>query len=125
MSLIHKLFRFMVRLFTGVLRSISEDLYFKVVGDLEMILDKTLEVKTKFGPILFYCNSDIVRNRAGKMFIREPDTIAWIESFEPDEVLWDVGANIGVFTLYAAIASRIIAVESLRASPQPLTQRTS
>ena len=39
----HKLFRFIVRLFISVFRGISEELYFKAVGDLEMVLDKNLK----------------------------------------------------------------------------------
>lgn len=34
---------------------------------------------------------------------REPETIAWIDGFEPPCVYWDVGANVGQFALYAAL----------------------
>ena len=37
------------------------------------------------------------------MLTRQPATIAWIDAFEPNSVFWDVGANIGVYTLYAAL----------------------
>tara|TARA_R110002167_G_C12703706_1_gene654021 strand:- start:7529 stop:8422 length:894 start_codon:yes stop_codon:yes gene_type:complete len=34
----------------------------------------------------------------------EPDTISWLEMFvNEDDVLYDIGANIGIYTLYAAI----------------------
>ena len=39
--------------------------------------------------------------RACDFWVKEPETIAWIDSFEPDSVFWDIGANIGVFSLYA------------------------
>lgn len=39
--------------------------------------------------------------RAGDFWTKEPETIAWIDSFAPDSVFWDIGANIGVFSLYA------------------------
>ena len=32
----------------------------------------------------------------------EADTISWINSMPADSVLWDIGANIGLFSLYAA-----------------------
>lgn len=41
--------------------------------------------------------------RAMTMLTRQPATIAWIDAFEPNSVFWDVGANIGVYTLYAAL----------------------
>lgn len=33
---------------------------------------------------------------------KEPETLEWIESFLPGEILFDVGANIGLYSLYAA-----------------------
>lgn len=33
---------------------------------------------------------------------KEPETIAWIQSFSPQDVFFDVGANIGIYSLYAA-----------------------
>ena len=34
---------------------------------------------------------------------KEPDTIAWIDDFFADgDIFFDVGANVGVFSLYAA-----------------------
>ena len=39
--------------------------------------------------------------RAGDFWVKEPETIAWIDSFAPESVFWDIGANIGVFSLYA------------------------
>ena len=33
---------------------------------------------------------------------KEPETLDWIDSFAPGEVLFDVGANIGLYSLYAA-----------------------
>jgi FkbM family methyltransferase len=40
--------------------------------------------------------------RSKRILTKEPDTIAWIDSlFLPNEVFFDVGANIGAFSLYA------------------------
>jgi FkbM family methyltransferase len=33
---------------------------------------------------------------------KEPETLEWIDSFEPGSVLWDVGANVGLYACYAA-----------------------
>ena len=40
--------------------------------------------------------------RASDGLTKEPDTIAWIDQFKPDQVFWDIGANVGIFSLYAA-----------------------
>lgn len=51
--------------------------------------------------------------------IPEPDTLSWLDTtLRPDSVLYDVGANIGYYSLYAAAlrpGSRVIAFE-----PAPL-----
>jgi FkbM family methyltransferase len=51
----------------------------------------------------FVCHSDKERSRAGRLFVKEKGTIAWIErDLRPDDVFYDVGANIGSFTIFAA-----------------------
>ena len=40
--------------------------------------------------------------RAADFWPKEPETILWLQSFEHNSVFWDIGANIGVFSLYAA-----------------------
>lgn len=50
---------------------------------------------------------------------KEPWTVAWLESsLEEGDVLWDVGANIGGYSLIAAAAgaSRVVAVEPAAAN---------
>ncbi len=43
------------------------------------------------------------RWRADTYATKEPDTLAWIDAFfQPGEVIYDVGANIGQYALYAA-----------------------
>ena len=51
--------------------------------------------------------------RAETVFSKEPETIRWIESMDPStSVLWDVGANIGLYsTLAAAKGVRVVAFE--------------
>lgn len=34
---------------------------------------------------------------------KEPDTIEWIDGFRLGETLWDIGANVGIYTIYAAL----------------------
>lgn len=40
--------------------------------------------------------------RVETLFSKEPDTIDWIASFATDEVLVDIGANVGMYTVWAA-----------------------
>ena len=40
--------------------------------------------------------------RARTFSTKEPETLEWIDSIPRDSVLWDVGANIGLYSVYAA-----------------------
>jgi FkbM family methyltransferase len=68
----------------------------------EEMLAHPLIVETSHGPISFVLLSEMAAGRARSLFERQPDTIAWIDGFEPGRVFWDIGANIGVYALYAA-----------------------
>ena len=34
---------------------------------------------------------------------KEPETIEWIDTFRPGETLWDIGANVGIYSIYAGV----------------------
>ncbi len=53
------------------------------------------------------------RSRAKSSLTKEPNTIIWINSFNKGQRLLDVGANMGVFTLYAAVTKEchVVALE--------------
>ncbi len=53
------------------------------------------------GSLLFATPTPLLQARAKSVMTKEPDTIRWIDGFEPGDVFWDVGANVGVFCLYA------------------------
>ena len=40
--------------------------------------------------------------RVDSLFTKEPDTIEWIRGFQADEVFVDIGANVGMYTIWAA-----------------------
>jgi FkbM family methyltransferase len=52
----------------------------------------------------FHCDSFEAYQRARRFLGKEPETIKWIrEKLRPDDVFLDVGANIGVFSLFSAM----------------------
>ena len=55
------------------------------------------------GTIRFYTRSPLLLTRAANLLHKEEDTIRWIDDFEDKAVFWDIGANVGVYSLYAAV----------------------
>lgn len=73
----------------------------------------TKVVNTKHGDIGFYCAGRICLYRADTFHTKEPETLEWIDGFTGDVVLWDIGANVGVYSLYAALRenTRVLSFE--------------
>jgi len=85
----------------------------KVQGTLaETLLNDTGTVETPAGPLSFVLFGKVATGRVLSLLTKQPATITWIDSFQADSIMWDVGANVGVFTMYAALRGhRVVAFE--------------
>jgi FkbM family methyltransferase len=65
---------------------------------------RTITVYDVGGTKLFsiYNYGEVCRARAHTFSTKEPETIEWIKSFPQGDVFLDVGANIGIYSLFAA-----------------------
>ena len=43
------------------------------------------------------------KKRIRSLYSKEPLTLAWIDTFAPGETLFDIGANVGMYSIYAAV----------------------
>lgn len=70
--------------------------------------DSLSEIHTKNGDIkLFALKSPYVASAVERFHTDEPETIAFIDEIKEGEILWDIGANIGIYSLYAALKPNI------------------
>jgi len=84
----------------------------QILAQLSEDLTPVVSQKTNFGEIQFFCPGKLPEYRAQTLLTKEPETIEWIDTFKKDDVLWDIGANVGVYSLYAAIKKlRVLAFE--------------
>ena len=59
-------------------------------------------IHQKNGSSLAYvATNPILLWRAQTLFDKEPETIEWLDSMKPGEILFDVGANVGMYSIYA------------------------
>lgn len=58
------------------------------------------------GRVIFKTPNRLSLARVQTLYSKEPHTIAWLNGLAEESVLLDVGANIGLYSLYAATARR-------------------
>lgn len=61
------------------------------------------EVDVEGRPMRFATTGSSSRKRLRTLFSKEPITLAWIDTFGEGETLYDIGANVGMYTIYAAV----------------------
>ena len=79
----------------------------------ERVLRHSIPVRHE-GSIVFTMRNYSRRTakRAQTFSTKHPEILAWIDAFAPDDVLMDIGANVGIYTLYAAYRGhRVFALE--------------
>jgi FkbM family methyltransferase len=66
-----------------------------------------LQPHVKLDGITFLTPNSHCAWRVDTLLTKEPDTIAWIKTFKPDDIFFDVGSNMGQYALYAAVVAGV------------------
>ena len=104
LKFLNKLFFFLTK------RSFLEWLSFFLINDC--YVEKEINKRK----VKFYTPNHLISWRVKTLFNKEPDTIDWINNFKVlsgnNFIFWDIGANIGLYSLYAAKKGhKVIALE--------------
>ena len=82
--------------------------------------------------INFFCPSSRTFLRAQQLYTKEPETLKWVENFKSQNsnkiIFWDIGANIGLYSIYAAVKFKdieIIAFEPSTSNTRTLSRNIS
>ena len=79
---------------------------------LERIFAEYFEIADSNQIYRFHTPTWLTFFRARTLFTKEPETIEWIRHFPPNSVFWDIGANIGTYSIFAGKnGSRVISIE--------------
>ena len=66
------------------------------------IFDQKRIIKYNNVQLVFYSPNRVNKFRIETFSSKEPETLKWIEKFSGNSVLWDIGANVGLYSCYAA-----------------------
>ena len=91
---------------------------------------KKIKLKNQ-NQLIFFTPNNLIDWRVRTLLSKEPDTIQWINNFNKNKeiIFWDIGANIGLFSIYAAEKHRgnikVIAFEPSSSNLRILTRNIS
>ena len=80
----------------------------KKIIELKQI-DITAQVKDSVTDniLKFDMQNSLTHYRAHSIFDKEPETIEWIRGFKDKSTFYDIGANVGIFTIFSSIIKDI------------------
>ncbi len=89
---------------------------------------KTIKINGK--DITFFTPNYISSWLISEFYSKEPETIEWIDNFDANEkcIFWDIGSNIGIFSIYAALKhknAQVISFEPSTSNLRILTRNIS
>ena len=72
--------------------------------------------------ISFFIPNELTTYRVNTFFTKEPETLEWIDNFNKDQeiVFWDIGSNIGLYSIYSALKYKNIKIYSFEPSSSNL-----
>jgi len=74
---------------------------------LEQALSKTQTLRRGEKEFCYAVANPLLQLRAKTLFTKEPETLEWIDRMPQGAVLWDVGANVGTYSIYGAVSRRL------------------
>jgi FkbM family methyltransferase len=89
-------------------KKVTSFLYTTKIGRLYMqhvideILRQNYKVRHNSVNMLFHTPNWLNHYRAKTFSEKEPETLEWIDSVALNSVVWDIGANVGIYSIYLA-----------------------
>ena len=65
-----------------------------------------MKIKNVTGNYKIYYENDLEEYRIDSFFTKEAETVSWIQSFNEKSIFFDIGANIGIYSIYASLNNK-------------------
>ena len=118
-----------IKLLDGILKLFARD---NLIYSISEKLEKNFynEINVKNFTIKFYAPTLVIKWRFDTILSKEPETIEWIDGFNnsTEFIFWDIGANVGLYSLYTARKyknSKIISFEPSTSNLRVLSRNIS
>ena len=120
--------KIIINLFVSIINFL--DFLFKIILKKNfkgLLFDKLQQnfrtIKINNLDLKFYCPGSIPAWRLDTFFSKEPQTLKWIEDFKKYNldkiVFWDIGANIGLYSIYSCIVNDQNKIDVVAFEPSP------
>ncbi|MFL0162061.1 FkbM family methyltransferase [Aquirufa salirivi] len=76
-------------------------LYF-IQGMIDVAMEQNRKTKHKDVEMAFCVPNWLNNYRLDTFSSKEPETLDWIDTIEEGAIIWDIGANVGLYSVYAA-----------------------
>ena len=90
------------RLAAGVVRLLRLNRPGLLTTEIVQAINPVATIETPHGPLLCRAGHGRLLWRAQTFHTEEPATVAWLDRLGADDVYWDIGANVGLYAIYAA-----------------------
>lgn len=78
----------------------------KIISEFENTENSYDRIYYKNKKIYLIKKNNLTNFRNKTFFTKEPETIQWIEEMKKDKVFWDVGSNIGLYSIFACFCGQ-------------------
>jgi FkbM family methyltransferase len=95
---------------------LNKNFYFKKIFSFIKKIDQFDFVIVDNKKIFFLNTNYTTHYRIKSFFTKEPETIKWINEFENKSVFWDIGSNIGLYSIYSQFINKDIETISFEPS---------
>ena len=110
------IFIYLIKIFDTILNGLFGIDFYGFLNDKLTQRYYAIEIKKK--KTKFFIPNHITKWRVNTFFNKEPETLNWIDNFNKKKkiVFWDIGSNIGLYSIYAALLVNKIKVYSFEPS---------
>ena len=115
MNLLSSILIFLIKfIFSPIKLIFKRDIFLYIYNNIRKNYSEIIFANRK---IKIFTPNIILKWRANTFFTKEPFTLNWIDKFKSKEIIFfDIGSNIGLYSIYAAIKHKNIKVYSFEPS---------